>query len=72
MISCSSTHNHFRLVIFFPIGMLYNILSVDLSVISIITKNVIYKSINKLGIPHGYFLDLLDISIPHEYADVSY
>ena len=30
------------------------------------------KSINRLGIPHSYFLDLLDISIPHEYADVSY
>ena len=29
-------------------------------------------SINRIGIPHGYFLDLLDISIPHEYADVSY
>ena len=29
------------------------------------------KSINRIGIPHGYFLDLLDISIPHEYADVS-
>ena len=26
------------------------------------------KSINRIGIPHGYFLDLLDISIPHEYA----
>ena len=30
------------------------------------------KSINRIGIPHGYFLDLLDISIPYEYADVSY
>ena len=30
------------------------------------------KSINRIGIPHGYFLDLLDISIPHEYADISY
>ena len=33
---------------------------------------MIPKFINRTGIPHGYFLDLLDISIPHEYADVSY
>ena len=33
---------------------------------------MIAKSINRIEIPHGYFLDLLDISIPHEYADVSY
>ena len=26
------------------------------------------KSINRIGIPHG----ILDISIPHEYADISY
>ena len=30
------------------------------------------KSINRIGIPHGYFSGFLDISIPHEYADVSY
>ena len=30
------------------------------------------KSIKRFGIPHGYFLDLLDISVPHEYADVCY
>ena len=33
---------------------------------------MIAKSINVIGIPHGYFLGLLDISTPHEYADVSY
>ena len=33
---------------------------------------MIAKFINTIGIPHGYFLDLLDISIPHEYADISY
>ena len=33
---------------------------------------MIAKSINRIGIPHGYFLNRLDISIPHEYADVSY
>ena len=33
---------------------------------------MIPKSINRIGIPNGYFLDLLDISIPYEYADVSY
>ena len=31
---------------------------------------MIAKSINGIGIPHGYFSDQ-DISIPHEYADVS-
>ena len=36
------------------------------------TKNVIAKSINRIGIPHGYFSHLLDISIPHEYANISY
>ena len=33
---------------------------------------MIPKSINRIGIPHGYFLDLLDISPPHENTDVSY
>ena len=33
---------------------------------------MIAKSINRIGIPRGYFSDLLDISIPHEYADISY
>ena len=32
---------------------------------------MIAKSINTIGIPPGYFLDLPDISTPHEYADVS-
>ena len=27
---------------------------------------------NRIGIAHGYFLDLLDVSIPHEYADIAY
>ena len=30
------------------------------------------KSVNMIVIPHGYFLNLLDISIPYEYADISY
>ena len=30
---------------------------------------MIAKSINIIGIPLGYFLDLLDISTPHKYAD---
>ena len=58
--------------IFSPIWMLYNILLAVNWYISPITKNVIAKSINRIGIPHGYFSDLLCISIPHEYADVSY
>ena len=33
---------------------------------------MIAKSINRIGILHGYFSGLLDISIPHEYAVVSY
>ena len=33
---------------------------------------MISKSVNRIGIPYGYLLDLLDISIPHEYADVGY
>ena len=33
---------------------------------------MIAKSINRFGISHGYFLNLLDISAPHEYADISY
>ena len=37
-----------------------------------ITKNMIAKTINRIGIPHGYFLDLLDISIPYEYAKCYY
>ena len=55
-----------------PCIMLYNILLAINRYVGTITKNVIAKSINRLGIPHGYFSALLDISIPHEYADVSY
>ena len=33
---------------------------------------MIAKTINKIGIPHGYFVDLLDISIPHEYDKCYY
>ena len=33
---------------------------------------MIAKTINRIGIPHGYFLDLLDISIPCEYAKCYY
>ena len=33
---------------------------------------MIAKSINVKGIPHGYFLVLLDIFTPHEYADISH
>ena len=59
------------LLSFLPL-LLYNILLAINWYIGTITKNVIAKSINRIGIPHGYFSDLLDISIPHEYADVSY
>ena len=52
--------------------VLCNILFVINQESSTTTKNEIARSINKIGIPHGYFLDLLDISSPHEYADVSY
>ena len=33
---------------------------------------MIAKTITRIVIPHGYFLDLLDISIPHEYAKCYY
>ena len=33
---------------------------------------MIPETINRIGEPHGYFLVLLDISIPREYADISY
>ena len=33
---------------------------------------MIAKFINRIEIPYGYFLHLLDISIPHECADVSH
>ena len=52
--------------------MLYNILLAIYWSNGTITRNMIAKTINRIGIPHGYFLDLLDISIPHEYAEVSY
>ena len=52
--------------------MLYNMpLAINQENITI-AKNVIAKSINRIGIPHGCFSGLLDISIPHEYAEVSY
>ena len=35
-------------------------------------KIMMTESINKSGISHGYSLDLLEISNPHEYADVIY
>ena len=28
--------------------------------------------INRFGISHSYFLDLLEMSNPHEYADIGY
>ena len=37
-----------------------------------IPKIVMFKSINRIRNSLSYFLNLLDISIPHEYADVSY
>ena len=52
--------------------LLYNILSVINQQNDTTTKDMIVKSINRIGIPHGYFLDLLDISTPHEHADISY
>ena len=52
--------------------MLYNIIVAINWLNGTITENMILKSINRIGIPHGYFSDLLDISIPHGYADVSY
>ena len=52
--------------------MLYNVLLAIYQLNSTITKNMTAKTINRIGIPHGYFLDLLDISIPREYAKCYY
>ena len=63
--------------------MLYNILLLINHYVGNITINAITKTMNNIGIPHGYFIrslghcisiasDLLDISNPHEYADICY
>ena len=56
--------------------MLYNILLPINQYNGSITKNVIAK---RFGISHGYFIrslrnfiNLMNISSPHDYADVSY
>ena len=72
-------------IICFPFPVLYNILLRINQYNGSIAKNVIAKTMNRFGISHGYFIrswslhhplviasNLLDISNPHEYADICY
>ena len=49
-------HNHFKIEIFAPIGMLYNILLPINHYIGSIAISTMTKTVKNIGIPHGYFI----------------